>query len=339
VKTKLYRRLPGSGRSVGFTASPGRQTLWIAPDHLLSLETRVESEKYRRFYFRDIEAFIVRRTARRQVWNWTFLILAVAGAAPFLAVWQRNPDQTAWLVTAVGVGAFWLGLVLGNTLRGPTCAVHIRTAVQIEHLPSLGRMWTFEKVLARLKPLIEEAQASINTEALSDGQPDGAATVRPMPEPTLGSGVAQPIRHEPGHMHAGLFYILLIIGALTLWDVAAASKVSTSLHLISSLAGTIFLIFALRRQSNSDLPDAVKRITWGVLGFYILGVFAGAALGGIFAVRHPGQQPPPDPSFLRSEPGYKEIMTTSGVIAVCLAVAGIVLLQMRPRPAADVPSV
>lgn len=333
MSAKLYRRLPGRGRSIGFAVSPGRYTLWVAPDHLLSLEARVGSETYRRFYFRDIEAFIVRRTVRRRLWNWTLIILAFLSAGPFVALWQRNPDQIGWLITALALGGLWLLLALANTLRGPTCSTHIRTPVQIENLPSLGRLKTFNKVLAQVQPFIDHAQSGLEPEHLP-----AAENAQSVPEPSSGSGAPQRIGHEPGHIHTGLFCILLLMGALTLWDVQAASKVSTSLDLLISLVGTLLLIFALRRQSNSDLSPAVKRITWCVLVYYVVGVFAGASLGVMFAIHHPGQPPPNDPLFLRAEPGYSEIMTTSGVAALLLAIIGLAFLHLRRRSAAGLPS-
>src|ERR1700690_2887131 len=48
-----YRRLPGwSGLIM-------RKRLWLGPDHILLVSSKVLSEEYRRFYFADIEALVV----------------------------------------------------------------------------------------------------------------------------------------------------------------------------------------------------------------------------------------------------------------------------------------
>ena len=52
-----YQKLPGRG--VGFT---GYSRLFVGPDHLLLVWSTGYSEHYRRFFFRDIQAFLVART-------------------------------------------------------------------------------------------------------------------------------------------------------------------------------------------------------------------------------------------------------------------------------------
>src|SRR4029079_4215005 len=70
---RLYQRLPGN-RLVSFGT---RSSLWLAPDYPLSLERTVASERYRRFYLRDIEAVVIRRTPRRGAFNFVCFILIV----------------------------------------------------------------------------------------------------------------------------------------------------------------------------------------------------------------------------------------------------------------------
>jgi hypothetical protein len=70
---KLYQRLPGTR----IISAGTRTSLWLAPDHLLALERTVGSERYRRFYLRDIEAVIVRRTSRRAILNIVFFAFAL----------------------------------------------------------------------------------------------------------------------------------------------------------------------------------------------------------------------------------------------------------------------
>src|SRR5436190_14424668 len=75
-----YRRLPGRGRKTSGWIGLGAtvNTIWLTSDHLLLRETVYGlSESYKRFYFRDIQAFIVRRSPRWIAWIsiWTVLSL------------------------------------------------------------------------------------------------------------------------------------------------------------------------------------------------------------------------------------------------------------------------
>jgi hypothetical protein len=56
--------------------------------------------------------------------------------------------------------------ILVNTLLGPCCDVQIRTAVQIEDLPSLSRISRTARVLGRIRPRIQAAQGSLTAEEI-----------------------------------------------------------------------------------------------------------------------------------------------------------------------------
>src|SRR5947208_2826726 len=59
----VYQKIPGRGmRRAGWVLTTGKCCLWLAPDHLLAVETSGYTENYRRFFFRDIQAFTIQRT-------------------------------------------------------------------------------------------------------------------------------------------------------------------------------------------------------------------------------------------------------------------------------------
>lgn len=157
-----YKKLPGRGlRREGFiTFARTYCTLWLANDHILSIDHRVFSESYRRFYFRDIQAMIIQRTNRGKVWN---IILAVlTGLSALIAMRVGEYATVSWVIISGILGV----LLFVNWLRGPTCKCHILTAVQREILPSLGRLKTAEKVTPSLKRLIEKTQGQLNLEEI-----------------------------------------------------------------------------------------------------------------------------------------------------------------------------
>jgi hypothetical protein len=166
---KEYGRLTRSRvRRRGFLSVIGapRSSLWLGKDHLLKIDSMRFTEEYRRFYFRDIQAITTCITDRRARWNYALGILSVVWLASLLYAGLLQPDA----------GAFWFIVLtfsmlavaaLANNLLGPTCAVYLRTAVQIEELPSLSRVRRAEAALARIRPRIIAAQGRLAPEELS----------------------------------------------------------------------------------------------------------------------------------------------------------------------------
>ncbi|HZJ15599.1 MAG TPA: hypothetical protein VFD27_11140 [Chthoniobacteraceae bacterium] len=154
----IYKPLRGRGSSV-----IARTRLWEGPDHLLFVTSWPTGEGYRRFFFRDIQALVIRNTSRRMWVNIILFVLAAITVGPILAFSDRG---SASLTAAGIVGGFWLLLVLLNSLLGPTCETHIQTAIQTERISSLGRLRTAQKVLARIQPRILAAQSESETATL-----------------------------------------------------------------------------------------------------------------------------------------------------------------------------
>ena len=155
-----YRRLPGRGiRREGVSALFVRiwGTLWLAEDHILSVDSRLFSEDYKRFYFRDIQAIAFAKTRRGMVWNIIVSVLMFLFLLPAFRV-EDPIGITLWLIVS---GIFGLLLVI-NILRGPTCTCYLLTAVHKEILPSLDRIKKAEKVTQLLRSSIEKAQKDIN---------------------------------------------------------------------------------------------------------------------------------------------------------------------------------
>jgi hypothetical protein len=157
---------PGSRRTF-FAVSGTRSRLWLGEDHLLLVESTMTSEEYRRFYFRDIEAIVIRRTIAGLVWNWVLGGLLVATVGPFLLAWNSDRTTPGYLITAGVLALFWGVILLVHVLRGPSCQTHIRTAVQTELLATLARVPAARKALARLQPLILGAQGQATPDELA----------------------------------------------------------------------------------------------------------------------------------------------------------------------------
>lgn len=148
--SKPYQKLPGRGAAAFKVCR-----LWLGEDHLLHVQASSIGERYKRFYFADIQAFVVRKTIWGYVgWMvlWLVLIAWFAGAARMLA------EGLAWWVL-IGATVAAAGGFIAHLALGPTCTFTVRTAVQSEELPSLRRLRRAREVIARVRPLIEAAQA------------------------------------------------------------------------------------------------------------------------------------------------------------------------------------
>lgn len=147
LNKRIYKRLPGSRSFFG------KDTLWLAEDHILYVVLWFITEDYRRFYFRDIRALTYRRTAIGRIAN---IILTGILAAPLAtAFFYTDVERRAFLIVAAVFGF----LLLINVLLGPTCDCYIDTAVQRVKLTPLTRTRKAKRVLRYLTPYIQGAQS------------------------------------------------------------------------------------------------------------------------------------------------------------------------------------
>ncbi len=157
-----YKRLTRRRSRTAFgIISTSRSSLWLGKDHLLCIDTNGYTESYKRFYFRDIQAVILRRTV---VWHVMSVILAfIVGFFALIAILGHDVI-IAWIFGSIA-GLFALALLV-NILQGPTCSFHLRTAVQVEHFPSVSRLRVARRALGRLRPLIAGAQGQLAPEEI-----------------------------------------------------------------------------------------------------------------------------------------------------------------------------
>ena len=132
---------------------PGLRTkLYLGTDHLLLIEQLILVERYKRFYFRDIQVITATQSPRWIVFGAIWGFLALFSALSFLV---HHP-------VAMAMGAFFTVLFgfafVHNIILGPTCIVRLRTAVQTHRFAPLERIRDFRKGMATIEPLIRDAQ-------------------------------------------------------------------------------------------------------------------------------------------------------------------------------------
>ncbi len=169
-----YKRLTRSAGRAGFyAAARARASLWLGPDHLLSVESNGYTETYKRFYFRDIQAVLIHKTKRFQITNFVLGIFVLVCLLITVAIMPKHSsgwtaDIVPWMIFLGIITGVFLLFLIANLIAGRTCKTFLRTAVQIEQLPSLARVRKTRRTLEKIHPLIVAAQGGeLSTEAVS----------------------------------------------------------------------------------------------------------------------------------------------------------------------------
>ena len=331
---KEYQRLTWARlRRTGLlTAFATRSSLWLGKDHLLCIDSTGYAEEYKRFYFRDLQAVVARRSNRRMWWNIAlvplnlFPVCMLLFASPGLPLSGWDQGDVAVGILFLSLLLLFMALVLINTLKGPGCVFYVRTAVQTEVLPSLNRLRRARKVLDRIRPLIEEAQGRLSPEEIANNFGSPAALDAP---PVIAlhqtAATAPPPRHYSGKVHLVLFWLLLADVPLTavsvLYDKTWMDLASALLMLVT----VGYAIASLLKQHNTTLPASLRRLPWLVLGWAALMVVTAIAYAIVLAINNPDAlnrslSPLEDPVVL-----VMTVISTGGTAA--LGVAGLVLLR------------
>jgi hypothetical protein len=267
-ESRPYRRLSGTGF---FT--PHR--IYAGADHLLSIKATSFSEDYMRFYYKDIQSIILRKTINGKVFN---LLLAA-----FLII---------FLLSALGLHGGWAGfffaltvlfflLFIINWLRGPTCICHIMTPIQTVLLPALRRIRKAEKALARLRPLIEGAQGVLSEESLHEIRQEEDVSPRV-------KTYQKALKHEQGNFHVILFALILVSGLFIAIGIFYQNIVISLMSGLVVLSATILLIVSLVKQTGSDLSVSLKTITWFTAGYLFIVYLSGYMVSVYAMVKNPG---------------------------------------------------
>jgi hypothetical protein len=146
-----YKKISDGGLLLSLL--PGVRTkLYLGPDHLLLIEQFILVERYKRFYFRDIQAITETKSPRWIVLGLIWGFLALLSALLFIA---HNPVT---LILGTLFTAFFGLAFIHNFLSGPTCIVRLQTAVQTHRFAPLERIRDFSSGMEIIVPLIQNAQ-------------------------------------------------------------------------------------------------------------------------------------------------------------------------------------
>ncbi len=281
TQTWTYQRLKGKGR--GFLTYQCH-TLWRGPDHLLWVERGFSTERYKRFSYKDIQAIVISRTRKGQIWN---IILSLFFVFFALLTWlgfeTDHPGITIFQM--IMAAAFLVPLVI-NTICGPTSRVHMQTAVQMEQLPSLNRLRTAQRVVNQIKALIEGDQGLFKKEQLATpiwGKVPQQIKVMNPEIPSAPTAVTS----EGLHFHFYFFGVLALIG-LAAFLCFSLKQIWTAM--IGSgliLPALVLGIMSLVRQHKNGWDKALKTATWIGMVFVVLSCLQSYIFYMVASVRNP----------------------------------------------------
>lgn len=242
ARNRLYKKLPGAGRS--FLSIVTNQ-LFLGQDHLLKVESTRVSEKYRRFYFSDIQGLSVQKTRGAAVATGMLLLIAALVAAGALAA-REEPGE---MYALAGVAGFFLIIGLVNLVFGPSCRTKLFTAVSSEDLPSINRLRSARQVVRRLAPMIEAAQGG----ALDPAQYEFGTEA-------FDSSLPPPGR--PGWPVSLFFATVLFLAATLSLDIFADAVVLTLLQIGLLMGGVVLAILSLIQAYQRRVRPGLWRALW-----------------------------------------------------------------------------
>jgi hypothetical protein len=150
----IYRKFTGQR---GSTVSV--EQLWAGDDHLLLVRSSFGVERYRRFYYQDIEAFVIRPTTTLRKWliGHSIGFATFGGLAAFAFARHRSDDGLAGAVfLSILAGIFLIGL-LWQLAKGPTCVTFLQMRNGLERIASANRIRSSLKMRDRLATLVAAA--------------------------------------------------------------------------------------------------------------------------------------------------------------------------------------
>jgi len=197
-----YTRLPGTRRGVLLSAS-----LWMGSDHFLLVRNTRFAETYKRFFYRDVQAILVRQSPRFSVPAYWFiacvLFALTAIFEQFLPGWHHS------YISLLALAGLLVWLLVESLFLSCTC--HVKTAVSSEELTSLFRIRSARQALDLLSTRIEDAQGALGPDLILPGN----LQVPQIPAQQAQPEIAQPISPLALGLSLGSFLLLFVDAALT----------------------------------------------------------------------------------------------------------------------------
>lgn len=271
-----YIRLPGKKRGLYRQAS-----LWLGNDHILSVESNSYTEYYKRFYLKDIQAILVRRTSHRRNTN----IVLGALACGFLLLLAAGGGAAAFGTT---IASGLLIALFVNSVLGATCICQVKMPLAVHEIPSLCRLRKARRAMETILPLIRSLQGDFSPDEMRSltGNAGGM-----QPAPLTAGGQITSSRHQLTEAYGGGVHLIafgLLLGHVIIACIQCYSPSRPVLTLFGfeATALLILLITALIRQKGKAVPGPVRGMTWTALVVCTLSILTGYVYLILYLVRH-----------------------------------------------------
>lgn len=337
AEPKTYRRLPGRDRSWRTLVANARARLYEGADHLLLTQTVAYSESCKRFYYKDIQAFDIRRTGIGKAFNIVWGVITILVVALTIALARSFPESTVYVAPFILLP---LAGLLYNLWLGPTCKTRVYTAVQVEELPSLARLHTARRVVERLTPAIEAVQGRVpqeDLEALSGEVLAVGSTVSPLFD--IQRLVPKP--PDNGNRHAVFFGLAVLDAAISLLMLIDINAITQLINSVSTTALLVALIIALTRHKTHDVPAALRRYAWAGCVAIAVSTPVSAIYGMVVAIKyqldHPGNIGGLEDILRPDEPIFIGIVFFSVIVLSVIGSLGLYHWQRLRKPAVPPP--
>ncbi|MGD9216899.1 MAG: hypothetical protein PVJ84_18955 [Desulfobacteraceae bacterium] len=280
-KEQRYRRLPG--RPIFSFAG---KSLWQGADHLLYVESLFFKERYKRFYYKDIQLLLLKRNTIH--WAWTFVWGALALVFGIIAIAVSQAPYVSGTLLACCLAA-----LLANLIMGPSCTVYLQTAVQVQKLANLRRVRTAGKVMTVIKTLVEERQGAWEEPQNHEAQGTLFQASPASPPDFSGASVLEKDREsEPKGpykllLHQILFGLLIVIGVLGAVQVFLKSLPIGLFEVLLQGAAQIMVIVALVRWFRHLKGTLIAKFNWMALIFIAVQTIIGYGLYMAVSIRNP----------------------------------------------------
>jgi len=277
--SKEYHRLPGKHKDLVGNS----YHLWYARDHLLSVSYRFGEEYYKRFYYKDIQTIIIRKTVMGKIQNGI-----MGGMALFFSI-------MAFFTGNIGAGEFGIGavifgilalattllLLINTLLHGPTCESHIQTAVQKEKLKSLKFLKKAIKAANMIKKHIEPHQDILTAQELRT-----ACKATASKEKIVYTGQALSLPQH-SNTHWALFILLVLLGLFAAYGFFSQTVAVSLIEILLCLGISVILVMALVRQAQIRVAGSIRIITWSVFSYICIYFVCGYILFIFFMIKNP----------------------------------------------------
>jgi hypothetical protein len=294
-----YEKLPGDFR--GFLS---RNTVWLGSDHLLLVDSSRFSETYKRFYLRDIQSILIRRSARFVI-PYYWALLGLAALIALLVGWAPSRSVIFWTAVVV-LAAVGIYLYVASVFHSCTC--HLITRVNKVELPSLFRRHSARRFVEVVAPRIIAAQGELPADWVDRSTTIADTPVDPLP----------PV--EFSFLNILVFFFVLIDAALTWLQIRAPeSNAFTMPNVANMIALGICATFAIVRLSRRKGGRPLK---FSVLaGLFVV---AGATYGGMLLQSFDHQFFRETSSYPLLYHGMKQLAIGEIVLDLAVAIVGLV---------------